>query len=348
MLLYAWDLAAWRGQFKGAVEDSPQLLGLLGRVLVEASEPLLRRQLGRQHRERQESIRGIRGRIDFGQSLKRLEFESGRATCTFSELDVDTPRNRILRATLERLVHEPRLRGVEAAAKVEDLRHRLRSAVRRMDGVSSVRLSPIDFTRLALGRNDNDYRLPLAICELIFSLRLPTQLVGDAVLASLLSDEMRFSSLFESFVRNFYRHHYSVELTVQRERLSWGDQLNNPFVPSMNTDISMEEKNPPNRRLIIDAKYYAKTLDQGPFGGPKFKADNLYQMYAYLRTQEDRGPRFRDAEGMLLYPTTQQELDEAMEVQGHRIRIATVNLGANWESIEARLHELVSGWRAGS
>lgn len=348
MLLYAWDLAAWRGNFKGAVEDSPQLLGLLARVLVDASELLLRRQLGRQHHERQESIRGIRGRIDFGKSLKRLEFESGRATCTFSELDVDTPRNRILRATLERLVGEPRLRAGDTQAKVEVLRHRLRSAVRRMEGVSAVRLSSFDFTRLALGRNDTAYKLPLSICELIYSLRLPTQTVGDAVLASLLGDEVRFSLLFESFVRNFCRYHYATDLAVQREQLSWGDVLNNPLVPSMNTDVTLKQKAPPNRRLIVDTKYYANTLDQGPYGGPKFKAENLYQMYAYLRTQEDRGPRFRDAQGMLLYPTTQQDLDEAMEVQGHRIRIATVNLAAPWETIEARLHELIGSWQAGA
>lgn len=343
MLLYAWDMAAWRGSFKGAVENSPSLLSLLGRVLVEASEPLLRRQLGRQHHERRESIQGIRGRIDFGQSLKRLEFESGRATCTFSELDVDTPRNRILRATLERLIGEPRLH-VGANAQIEDLRHQLRSAVRRMDGVSRVRLSSVDFTRLALGRNDNAYKLPLAICELIYSLQLPTQNAGDTLLA-LLADEVRFALLFENFVRNFYRHHYAHQLTVHRERLSWGDTLNNPFVPSMNTDITIETKALPNRRLIIDTKYYSKTLEQGPFGSPKFKTENLYQIYAYLRTQEDRGPRFRDAEGLLLYPTTQHHLDEAMDVQGHRIRVATVDLAAPWAQIEERLHELISSWQ---
>jgi len=44
---------------------------------------------------------------------------------------------------------------------------------------------------------------------------------------------------------------------------------------------------------------------------------------------------------MLLYPTTTADVDEAMKVQGHRIRVATVNLAARWEDIHARLLALV-------
>jgi hypothetical protein len=45
---------------------------------------------------------------------------------------------------------------------------------------------------------------------------------------------------------------------------------------------------------------------------------------------------------MLLYPTTGQDLNEAMVVQGHRMRIATVDLSEDWEDIEARLLDLVN------
>jgi hypothetical protein len=45
---------------------------------------------------------------------------------------------------------------------------------------------------------------------------------------------------------------------------------------------------------------------------------------------------------MLLYPTTSQELNETMSVQGHRIRVATVDLSKEWETIETRLLALVS------
>ena len=40
---------------------------------------------------------------------------------------------------------------------------------------------------------------------------------------------------------------------------------------------------------------------------------------------------------MLLYPTVEYELDERMDIQGHNIRVATVDLAVPWDAIEARL-----------
>ncbi len=74
-----------------------------------------------------------------------------------------------------------------------------------------------------------------------------------------------------------------------------------------------------------------------PSRGEWVKSQNLYQIYAYLRTQEHRSAAHAAAEGMLLYPTTRLELDEAMFVQRHRIRVATVDLSRPWPEIEERL-----------
>jgi hypothetical protein len=64
------------------------------------------------------------------------------------------------------------------------------------------------------------------------------------------------------------------------------------------------------------------------------------------------GPDHRNADGMLLYGKTAHEdrdLDEMMQVQGHRIRIVTLDLGQPWEKIEERLTSLVDlGWAPGS
>src|SRR5437016_8690448 len=153
LLLYAWDLAAWRGRWKAASEQSPSLLGLLARILTDATLDLLKRQLGRSYAPLSETICGTRGRIDFATSLKRLTFEQGAVHCTFSELTIDTLKNRILRATLYRLVSDPRLVSTKHLEEAE-LRHDLRSVVRAMDGVAFAPVTSTDFSRLQLGRND--------------------------------------------------------------------------------------------------------------------------------------------------------------------------------------------------
>lgn len=340
LLLYAWDMAPFRGSLKGEVERSPTLLGLLARALVESTRGLLRRELGREFTARQAPVTGVRGRIDFARSLRRLDFESGRASCRFSELDIDTPRNRILRATMASLVRDPRVNPSDTK-DASSLRHDLGVAVRAMEGVTLEKVTREAFRRLQLGRNDRAYALPLAICALIHRLELPTEHEGDHAIMALLRDQITFHSLFERFVRNFWRTHLGDQLEVGSESLRWFDELDCPLAPAMRTDISLRSKAPPGRRLVVDTKYYRSSLTSG-YGTARFHSDHLYQLYAYLRTQEHRSDFYREAEGMLLYPTTTVDLDEVMKVQGHRIRIATLNLARPWPEIEARLLSLVA------
>jgi 5-methylcytosine-specific restriction enzyme subunit McrC len=339
LLLYAWDMARWRGRWPVSTEGAPKLLGLLAHILAAATRDLLKRQLGRAHMVNRETLRGIRGRVDFAGSLKRLTFEQAAAHCVFPELNIDTPKNRILRATLHRLAADPRLKHVNPEKEAR-LRHELRILVRALEGIPLVPISLADFSRLQLGRNDRDYAVPIAICALVRHLEMPTEETGDDVLTALLRDEIKFHSLFERFVRNFYRLTLK-DHEVSRQNLDWHDELGCSIVPSMQTDITIVEKLSPNRRLIIDTKYSTTTLAETPHGGAKFKSENLYQLYAYLRTQELESEAHRCAQGMLLYPTTSQDLNEAMSVQGHRICVATVNLSKEWETIEARLLALV-------
>jgi len=50
----------------------------------------------------------------------------------------------------------------------------------------------------------------------------------------------------------------------------------------------------------------------------------------------------RIVEGMLLYPTVGTSLDLKYRLQGHSIRIATVDLNSDWKSIHNRLLELIA------
>jgi len=332
-------MVQWRGKWMGSAEPGPDLLGLLARVLVDSTKGLIRNHLGRAHTQCRAVVSGIRGRIDFGESLRRLSFEEAKTYCRFPELTINTPKNRIIRSTLNRLRTDSRVFHArpEETAK---LRHDIRNVVRAMEGVELAQIAPSAFSRLQLGRNDREYALPIAICTLIRRLQMPTEHSGDDMFTTLLRDEILFHDLFERFVRNFYsirlKHH-----EVKRETLTWHDELGSERVPTMRTDITIIGKAPSARRLIIDTKYSIATLVATPHGGLKFKSENLYQIYAYLRTQEHLSHAHRVAEGMLLYPVTSEHVDETMSVQGHRIRVATVDLAAEWSEIETRLLGLV-------
>lgn len=340
LLLYAWDFADWKGRWKSQAEAAPSFLALLATVLADSVRELLHSQLGRTFVTHHETIRGIRGRIELGASLRRMEFQAGRAHCAFPQLDVDTTRNRILKATLERLSKDARL-DPTGSSHTSKVRTELRALVRALDGVKLVPISTADFGQLQLGRNDRSYAVPLAVCRLLHRLEIPTECAGDHAVAALLKDEMRMSTVYETFLRNFYRVHLTNH-KVRAETLDWCQSPASIYMPEMRTDITITAHPPATRRLVIDAKFSSTTLTAGPHGSKKFKSDNLYQLYTYLRTQEHRGEEYRAAEGMLLYPTTSDELTESVVIQGHRIQIATVDLRQSWQDIESRLLSLAA------
>jgi len=212
--------------------------------------------------------------------------------------------------------------------------------VKALDGVKLISVQSSDFARLQLGRNDRDYQLPLAICALVHRLEMPLEASGDQAIAGLLHDEMVFSDIFEKAIRNFYRLHLP-DCRVKSEQLSWPDEIGLSHVPIMITDTTIETRSRPLKRMVIDTKYYSDHLVRRYEGIGKFRSEHLYQIYSYLRTQESRGEPYRCAEGVLLYPSSGGEFDEAMLVQGHRIRIRTVDLTMPWQAIESSLMEIV-------
>ncbi len=109
--------------------------------------------------------------------------------------------------------------------------------------------------------------------------------------------------LYEDFIIEFYRREQDDYGVNRRGRtISWADQgtpkHQRSKLPRMEADVILEA---PNRRIIMDAKYYQEAFG-GRFGG-KLHSGNLYQLLAYLRNREatdELGPKH---EGILLYPT---------------------------------------------
>ncbi len=338
LLIYAWDLANWRDTARFDSEQSPNLLGLLARVLVDSTRLLLRHQLRRDYVKRVASIEGVRGRILFTPSLRHIGLKENKLVCSFEELDVNTRKNQIIKTTLYNLSRDARVSGATSETSAA-LNRDIHTLLDQMAGVQSIRLSHSDFTSIRTGRNDRDYALPINICFLVHMLKMPSTESGDETLA-LLSEDLNGSfNLFERFVRNFYRHHIGDRYHISARNLDWPG-VSNAHMPIMKTDISIESRKEPFNKLIIDTKFYEETLTRG-FGDLKFRSDHLYQIYAYLRTQEDLGPSFRNAKGMLLYPNVGLEISEIIELQGHEIRIETIDLANDWEQIESNLLALV-------
>ncbi len=177
ILLYAWNEVAIKACWRAEVEKAPNLDALLATILMDLIQQRLRIGLGRNYMNESRLLRGIRGRVDFAESIRHLAFENGQAHCKFQEYSANAPKNQIIRSTLVRLIQTGQF-GPNRA-KAEALKYRLRRLVRDLDGIDLVELSPNLIRKQQLGRNDGDYRLMLTICDLLLQRQMPTESVGS-------------------------------------------------------------------------------------------------------------------------------------------------------------------------
>jgi 5-methylcytosine-specific restriction enzyme subunit McrC len=345
MLLYAWNEPLQITQVRmGDIENAPTLDSLFATVLIKMIQQRMRIGLGRGYVQASKTLRAVRGRVNFTESLKRQTFDRGEVNCDFQEYSVNEPRNQILRSTLTKLVQAAELGPNQTEA--EELRQRMRWLVRNLDGVDIVELD-LEFIRrqvlahtlpmgMSGGGNENDYRLMLSICEMIVMRQMPLEEEGIKTIPTVDQKTLLLHRVYERFVANFYKMQLKDWDVSAQKRLDWHTQDANEHLPTMIPDLIFQQHET-GRVLMMDTKFTASSLVENRWGKPIYDSSHLYQLYAYLRSQEQVSDEYRTAQGILLYPAVQSRLSERVELQGHVIRIESVDLAASWEDVEKQL-----------
>ena len=341
LFLYASDLARWADRFDMALEDDDSdLATLIARLLANAAEERLRRNLSRSYVVRSEVLSRVRGRIDMLTTESRDLLSRGLVACRFEELSPDTPRNRLIRGAL---------RAISSQADAE-VGHRCRTLAAQFGqlGVSSRMPTSSEMAGDVIGRNEIIDRLIVSLAKLALELALPTEDEGSIVGRSPVRAAVASRRLFERAVGGFYRAELSREdgWTVRTgTRLDWPVEHATEglaeILPGMITDVVLTHE-PTGRRIVIDTKFNG-IVTPGRWGGRTMRSGYVFQMYAYLRSQAGRNDAMADsAEGLLLHPSIEGEVNESAHFQGHRISFATIDLSGESAAIRRRLLAVVA------
>ena len=340
--LYYLLCYAWRHVREADTVRREELAGLdgthhlLGKVLAEGTFRLIRGGIDRGYREIREDLAGIRGKLSVGETAKRALRARGRAACEFEELSHDVLHNRILRSTLAALLKLPDLDPVQ-------VRPDIRTAYRKLEGISLVRLERRLFPRVQLDRNRHLYRFLMSICELIHDCLIVEERSGSARFRDLRKDEYRMWSLFQDFVIEFYRREQDDDYRVNHRGrgIRWNDEGTREdqrrMIPRMEADVVLESR---RRRIVLDTKYYQQALSNH-HGVRKLRSEHLFQLLAYLRNREATskpGPRH---EGILLYPVVDEPLKVDVRLEGFSIRARGIDLGRDWRKIHTDMLALL-------
>ncbi|MFZ7337332.1 5-methylcytosine restriction system specificity protein McrC [Comamonas jiangduensis] len=335
LFLYAADLAQFKGQLTVEAESASDLPELVARLLVQVVQQRLRRNLSRGYQARHAVLSRVRGRIDVLATASGQLLEQGRVACRFEEHTMDTTRNRLVRAALDYLAL--RVSKAEVVHECKALSQQLG----RM-GVAAQKPSRAAMATDQISRNETADLLMVSLAKMVFEVLIPSEQDGNSQALSVEVDVYLLRRLFEKAVTNALR--------LQLQPLGWqvqhGRKLSWPvakasegllaYLPGMQTDIELVHA-ASLRKLVIDTKFnHIYTSSQ--YKDEMLRSGYLYQLYTYLRTQEaqtlEQGWR---SEGMLLHPQCGPAVDAYVDMQGHRLRLKTIDLMGTAQEFEGQL-----------
>jgi 5-methylcytosine-specific restriction enzyme subunit McrC len=213
------------------------------------------------------------------------------------------------------------------------LAHRCRGLAHglRLQGVLGEPPSRQQISSERFGRHDQADQPMLAAARLALDLALPTQEAGPHALLDPKRCVHWLRTLYEKAIGGFYRFHLDSSLWRVRTNtpLRWPIREATSGIeqvfPSMRSDIVIDRRDR-QQRLVIDTKF-TRILGRTWKRDQSLRSEHIYQLYAYLRSQEGRDDPWAHwaytAAGLLLHPSIEATVDESVEIQGHRLRFAT-------------------------
>lgn len=342
LFLYAADLVRFKEAASVQAEAARDLPELAARLLVRVVQQRLRRNLSRGYQPKHAVLSRVRGRIDVLTTASGQLLEQGRVACRFEEHTLDTPRNRLVRSALDYLA---------VMVDAPEVVHECRALVRELGrlGVSSRKPSRAALATDQIGRNETADLLMVSLAKMVFEAFIPSEQTGHDHAVAVDADVYLVRRLFEKAVANALRLQLQpFGWQVKRGRkLSWPVAQSSDGIkehlPGMQTDIELVHAGQ-RRKLVIDTKF-THIFTDSQYKTEMLRSGYLYQLYAYLRTQEADllANGIERSEGMLLHPQCGQALDAYVDMQGHRIRFKTIDLMSSAENFEKQLLSIESG-----
>jgi 5-methylcytosine-specific restriction enzyme subunit McrC len=163
--------------------------------------------------EKSEVIRGIKGKLNFSETVKAGLLQVGQTKCEFDEFDYDSKSNQIVKATIAVIEARPDLD--------KSIRANLNETRKTLAQVSDIIVTRRSFSSLRLTRGQQHCALLLKICQLIVEHNSITSQAGENHLNSFLLDTIARHQIYENFIRNFFKIKLKNKARVTRSDYKW-------------------------------------------------------------------------------------------------------------------------------
>lgn len=329
MLSYAFQVLNEQGYKSIETEQFDNVGELCAAILARGVSVQLKRGLGKEYIERTESLSSKRGKIILSESIKMNSILRRQLVCSYDDFSVNSYMNRIIKTTMMLLIGS----DISGNRKKD-----LRKLLVYFGDVDTVDIHTINWN-MQYNRNNQTYRMLISICYLIIKGLIQSDSAGNTKVMDFF-DEQRMCRLYEKFILEYYRKEHK-ELKASASQIQWAED--NDFrglLPVMQSDVMLEYN---NKVLIIDAKYYAHTL-QTLYDAKTVHSNNLYQIFTYVKNKTaDAKLPSENVSGMLLYARTDEETQPTQEyhLSGNMISVRTLDLNQDFLKIKENLDNIV-------
>ena len=331
MLSYAFRILEQSNYDEVASEKFENVQDLFAAILGKGIAQQLKRGLYREYITNNMTLSVLRGKLDMPGTIRNRIQRKPKLTCVFDELSDNNSFNQILKTTLYYLLLDDGVNGKRKAI--------LKKLMVFFDSIDRLEPSEIQWSRLHYQRNNINYEMLMNICYFVLNGMLQTTEKGEYKMAAFSDKNM--ARLYEKFILEYYREHHTYLTNVKAGQVKWnlvGDNSESVirFLPTMQTDIMLRLK---ERILIIDAKYYGRTLQQR-YDKCKLHSDNIYQIFTYVKNQDKDNTG--DVAGILLYAKTDEDITPncMFNIGGNFIGAKTLDLNKEFSFIAAQLDQI--------
>jgi 5-methylcytosine-specific restriction enzyme subunit McrC len=331
MLSYAFTTLKQGGYEDIATEDFENVHNLFAAILAKGIGRQLKHGLYREYLNRKENAAIVRGKINMPGTIKNRLARKRVVACEYDELSENNLLNQILKTTVVLLLKH---------AKVDqEYKSDLKKEMLFFSNVDTVDPTAIRWSTVRFQRNNDTYRMLIGLCQLVIEGMLLTTDAGEHKLASFI-DEQCMNRLYERFILEYYTKE-CPQVIATASQIPWAlDDGIGTMLPVMQSDIMLVYK---NKTLIIDAKYYRRTM-QTRYDVHTLHSSNLYQIFTYVKNKDmqfESKPQV--VSGMLLYAATDEAIqpDNSYKMSGNRISVKTLDLNRDFSQIATQLNAIV-------
>ena len=327
------------GYRKTDVEDFSHIEDLFAMILEKGISKLRKSGLLCGYEKKEEPLSTLRGKINISKSIASCVNLTGKLICEYDEWTENIYLNKILKASIFHLLKSKDVK--------KERKEKLRSLVSFFSKVDLISMREIKWNKLIYNRNNLTYKMLIDICKFIYDACIYT--TQDGLKRRQQFDyEKILHSIYEKFLLAYYKRHFP-EYTVEAPYIKWSldDGCVGDFLPAMKSDIVIRNKDTGNT-LIIDAKFYTKSMNAGKFGeSAKLHSHNLYQIYTYVKNEQYHSNG--RVSGVLLYAKTEESVlpNQTYSLDNNKITATALDLNKDFENIKTSLNAIIKNWQIG-